>query len=215
MTSPHELYPDCYDLCPLCGQPKHRQSLRCRNCKFKRPDIVQPDDPTIRLIPLTKGQVVTVSAHRYHGFAQFKWLAFAQKRGGVFHYYAKRGIHVKGTLTCVTVWMHREILGLDGDDKRRADHINGNTLDNRDENLRIVTVQQNRANSAIPETNKSGFKGVCWHKTANKWIAYITAKGKRMELGRFDKIEDAAAARCEAELKYFGEFARIENKATL
>lgn len=51
--------------------------------------------------------------------------------------------------------------------------------------------------------NKSGIRGVCWHKHKCKWRASIGFKGKSIELGYFDNIEDAAAARKQAEEKYF------------
>lgn len=53
------------------------------------------------------------------------------------------------------------------------------------------------------KSNKSGVRGVCWHKRFNKWSAYITVKKKVYNLGRFENIEDAIKARKEAEEKYF------------
>lgn len=55
-----------------------------------------------------------------------------------------------------------------------------------------------------PIKNKSGFPGVCWSKNESKWRAYITVRGKRIELGYFSKQEDAIAARRDAEIKYLG-----------
>lgn len=55
-------------------------------------------------------------------------------------------------------------------------------------------------------TNTSGIKGVCWDKARNKWLAQIMFKGKNYNLGRYDKIEDAAIAREKAEEKIFGDF---------
>ena len=49
------------------------------------------------------------------------------------------------------------------------DHINGNTLDNRKENLRICTNKQNIRNSGKYKNNTSGFKGVTW--SYGKWNA--------------------------------------------
>lgn len=58
-------------------------------------------------------------------------------------------------------------------------------------------------NEKIFKTNTSGIRGVSWNKINSKWEAYIQIKGKQKHLGLFDKIEDAAKARKEAEEKYF------------
>ena len=89
-----------------------------------------------------------------------------------------------------------------------VDHINGDPLDNRRENLRIVTQQENNMNLSMRKTNKSGVSGVCWDKSTNKWKAEITYKYKKINLGRFDTLEETTKARKDAEMKYFGEFAR-------
>jgi len=54
--------------------------------------------------------------------------------------------------------------------------------------------------------NTSGVRGVCWHKRKQKWMAYIKVHGKHLNLGSFDTIEKAAAARHVAAKEYFGEF---------
>ena len=56
------------------------------------------------------------------------------------------------------------------------------------------------------KTNKSGVSGVHWNKSANKWRAAIKYKNKHINLGYFEKLEDAGKARKDAEMKYFGEF---------
>lgn len=91
----------------------------------------------------------------------------------------------------------------------RIDHINGDTKDNRIENLRLATHSQNMQNSKIPVTNKSGYKGVSWYKNYNKWIAQISVNNKKINLGYFENVVDAANAYVQAAKKYHGEFARI------
>ena len=66
------------------------------------------------------------------------------------------------------------------------DHINRDSTDNRIENLRVLTNQQNQFN-----TNA---KGYCWNKIHNKWHAYIKIDGKTKNLGYFDDQEDAHIA---------------------
>lgn len=89
-----------------------------------------------------------------------------------------------------------------------VDHIHGIATrnDNRKENLRICTAQQNIRNSSVRRNNSSGITGVCFDNYRNKWRAYIKVNDKQVFLGRFENFEDAAAARKEAEDKYFGEF---------
>ena len=89
-----------------------------------------------------------------------------------------------------------------------VDHINGNGLDNRRENLKIVTQQQNAFNRAIQTNNTSGHKGVSLVKRNNKWLARIGFNGKRIVLGTFDSYEEAVEARKMAEIKYYGEYSR-------
>ena len=97
------------------------------------------------------------------------------------------------------ILLHRLIMG----DKKgqQIDHINHNKLDNRKQNLRWVTNQQNNWNK------KS--KGVYYDNTlkSRKWLAAISINGKRMNLGRYKRYEEAERVRRKAEQKYFGKFA--------
>ena len=90
------------------------------------------------------------------------------------------------------------------------DHIDGNRSNNKIENLRPATLNENARNCKKPSHNTSGYKGVCWDKNRNKWMAYITINNKFKSLGRYDQIEDAHFAYTNAAKKYFGNFARIE-----
>lgn len=82
----------------------------------------------------------------------------------------------------------------------QIDHINGVRSDNRWSNLRIVTHAENGRNQRIGTRNKSGKIGVEWHTATRKWKARIMAHGKRIELGYFDNLDDAIAARTAAEI---------------
>lgn len=82
------------------------------------------------------------------------------------------------------------------------DHINGVISDNRITNLRDVPAATNWRNCKTPRNNKSGVNGVCLDKLSGKWRAYINAHGKAITLGRFINIEDAIAARAEADKKF-------------
>lgn len=90
-----------------------------------------------------------------------------------------------------------------------VDHINGNTLDNRKCNLRIVTEEQNAMNKSPQKNCTSKYIGVCWIKKSLKWSASIYVNGKRLHLGEFDREQDAALARDYATKKYFKECGKL------
>ena len=90
----------------------------------------------------------------------------------------------------------------------QIDHINGNKSDNRICNLREVTNQQNQFNSPVRKDNKSGIKGVHWHKKQSKWVANLHINGKQKQLGSFDNLEEAEKVISEARKLHHGEFSR-------
>lgn len=104
--------------------------------------------------------------------------------------------------------MHRLIMAAPAD--MHVDHINHDGLDNRKANLRLVTNAENHQNQKRRSDCKSGVKGVCWDKDSGKWRAQIRAHGVRYPLGRFDSLEDAAAAYAEASARLHGEYGRLE-----
>ena len=73
----------------------------------------------------------------------------------------------------------------------------------------MATPSQNRMNSKKPKDNTSGFKGVSLFKKTKKWKPQITVNKKHINLGYFDSREEAYKAYCEACVKYFGNFARV------
>lgn len=75
-----------------------------------------------------------------------------------------------------------------------VDHINGNKLDNRRENLRVVTQTENNFNMRKSSRNKSGFKGVYWENQHKRWVAQMIDFGKRKVVGFFKTAEAAAEA---------------------
>ena len=99
--------------------------------------------------------------------------------------------------------LHRYIM--EATDGLVVDHINGDPLDNRRENLRVCTQKQNCQNRGA--TRKTGLKGISLHKATNRWRAYIKIDGRQKHLGLFPTMEEASKAYAEAAHKYFGEFA--------
>jgi len=86
------------------------------------------------------------------------------------------------------------------------DHINRDPNDNRIENLRLATTQQQSGNQGLWATNTSGAKGVYWNKQNRVWHAQIMLNGKKKHLGFFSKKEQAAAAYQKAAADHYGEF---------
>jgi len=86
------------------------------------------------------------------------------------------------------------------------DHADGNSLNNKIENLREATQSQNVHNATKRTTNKSGYKGVCFVK--NKWRSAIMVNGKNISLGVYDSIEEAAIAYKNGANKFYGQFAK-------
>jgi hypothetical protein len=91
-----------------------------------------------------------------------------------------------------------------------VDHIDGDTKNNRIENLRLATHSENLRNSKIRSTNTSGIKGVQWYKSRNKWRAQIRVDNKEKFLGYFDTIEEAETVAIAARNNIHGDFARHE-----
>lgn len=115
------------------------------------------------------------------------------------------------TICGITTSTHRIIWKLvtGKEPKGQIDHINRNESDNRFSNLRDVTVSENQHNRAIPRDNKSGYKGVSYNSTSNKWLSCFNIRGNAVSLGQFKNKEDAINARKEAELK---DWSHLETK---
>lgn len=115
-----------------------------------------------------------------------------------------------GYVCCCTenLFLHRLLMK----DKLKSkndtvDHINRNKLDNRKNNLRILTKQQNLLNKGVQINNTSGVRGVRVRKLNNNIVyeARISLNNKEKYLGRYKTIEEAMKVRKQAEKELFGE----------
>ena len=91
------------------------------------------------------------------------------------------------------------------------DHRDRNKLNNYYENLRWCSYQQNSMNATKASNRSSGFKGVSFHKQANKWTAQIMTKGKLKYLGLFESEKEAAKMYNEKAIELFGDFAKLND----
>jgi citrate synthase len=93
---------------------------------------------------------------------------------------------------------------------KEIDHINGNSADNRIENLREATRSENAINRSMQSNNSSGLKGIWKRKGMNIWVADIQRAGKKFRVGSFKSPEEAHQAYKLAALDIHGEFVRHE-----
>lgn len=159
----------------------------------------------MKYIELTQNKKAIVDDEDFEYLNQWKW--HIKNNGRKKVYYAVRGIWDNERNNNRFVRMHREILKASKD--LEIDHINGNGLDNRRCNLRICNGTQNKGNIKMWENNTSGYKGVGYMKKLKKWRARIHFENKEFHLGLFETPQDAARAYNQAALKYFGEFALL------
>lgn len=113
-----------------------------------------------------------------------------------------RGRYMTGSILGKNYSAHRIIwkmmTGLESADE--IDHINGNNLDNRIENLRVASRLVNARNTKKSKKNSSGVTGVTWSVANKKWVAYIgTSSMPGHYVGSFVEFSDAVDARIGAE----------------
>jgi len=154
-------------------------------------------------IKLTQGKVAIADDSDFEYLNQFKWHAACPDD----KWYARRALpHAPGGKQ-KHITMQDDLLGKPPKGME-IDHKDGNGLNNKRDNIRVCTHHQNLMNKAgHGETSK--FKGVTRRKGMNKYRASIGFFGKVIHLGYFKKEEDAAIAYNNAALKYFGDFAKL------
>jgi hypothetical protein len=195
-------YPVC--ACHVDSPGVPREIHPCEGCaNFRpRPKVVvrsrkkpEPERPTDRFIPLTRGMWAIVDVRDFEWLSQYQWCASPSGGGKM---YARRNTKTG------TILMHREIMKTPRG--MHVDHKNRDGLDNRHDNLRNCTPAQNQYNKR-PRGKRSRFKGVYPH--GDKWQAMIKHQGELFNLGLFDDDVEAAKARDRKAWELEGEFAYL------
>ncbi|HEY9285001.1 MAG TPA: AP2 domain-containing protein [Pyrinomonadaceae bacterium] len=158
----------------------------------------------MKVIPITKGQVVFVDDEDYAALTRWKWHRSS-------HGYVVRT--PGGRKSREIIFMHRQIMNAPA--AAAVIFLDGNPLNCRKENLLIVGpagIQHKRGR--LETKTSSRYKGVFRHKGRRKWFARIKVAGRAMHLGSFGSEEAAARAYDEAARRFFGEHAFLNFKPT-
>lgn len=151
-------------------------------------------------IQLTQGKVALIDDEDFDLVDQFKWTVVS-KANKIFYAYRMPSRKLGKR---APILMHRFILG--AEKGQQVDHVNGDGLDNRRENLRFSTQSENLQNMHAGR-GSSKFKGVGWFESSGKWRAKTKFNGKYIHIGLFSSEIEAAKAYNEKALELFGEFA--------
>lgn len=157
-------------------------------------------------LPLSKGRYAIIDNFDLELVMRYEWYYYKAKAG--HNEYAMAPDRIFGQAKAKPIFLHKLLMrsanGL------HVDHINGNGLDNRRENLRLCTSRQNSYNSKKRVINASSkYKGVHLLKGGNKWKAQINKDGIHYHLGQFDTEILAAEAYNVKAIELFGSFSGL------
>src|SRR5260221_12152321 len=205
------------------------QCKECRSAARKHPKTREKPQESYRRtsegieVPLTQGKYTLIDECDLDLVEGCKWSYGNRNTPNAKKHryneesgYAKQVILIDGKPK--TIRLHRVIIEriLEGPIPEECviDHINGNPLDNRRENLRLATFAQNAYNSEKQGNGNNPYKGVSlcndeWR--VKKWTAQICINGEHIRLGHFHTAKEAALAYNEAAIKYQGEYAKLND----
>jgi len=198
--------------CEMCGKVFYVNSYRykkdkpkfcSRKCKFinkrkvKRNPIISKDSV---LISLTQNKYAEIDKKDLCKVFNRNW--WAKKDKCTWYAYGKDGN--KNLIS-----MHRLLMAANSDEE--VDHIDGNGLNNKRNNLRICNRKQNTRNRNKSKVRKfsSNFIGVSFNKNLGKYISFIGYDNIQETIGHFEDEIDAAKARDERAKEVFKEFAKL------
>lgn len=142
--------------------------------------------------------------------SRYTWYVSYVRRKGKFSLkYVRTNIR-KDNGKQTALYLHRFVLQHKKiNEKDEIDHIDNNRLNNKKSNLRVCSRSENACNCYISAYNTTGFKGVSWKKSHNKYEVQIMFHRKAHWIGLFCTKEEAARAYNEAAKQLHGEFAKL------
>lgn len=152
----------------------------------------------MKKIPLSQGKFALVDDEDFEFLNQFKWhlnnSGYAKTNSSI----NKKPIHFL---------MHRLVFwALNGE---ILDHKNRDKLDNRKENLRVVSHKQNQINRGPHKNNKLQIKGVV-QRGPKCFRAYSYTKDKKqITLGHYKTVKEAIYARIAFERQEYGDYCGV------
>lgn len=196
--------------CAYCGKKllrtekdvKDYKKLFCNNeCKSKyqrkyNEIIIKDDYAEIIIYRLNERISALIDVEDIEKVKDLRWIARYDKT--IKNYY------IESVYKRKSIKLHRLIMncpkGL------VVDHINHNTTDNRKQNLRVCTVQQNSENrkGAFITNVTSGYRNVYWDKSINKWMVRLGKNYKGIYGGHFANLQDAVKVAKDLRYKYYG-----------
>jgi hypothetical protein len=159
----------------------------------------------MKLITISQGRTVKVDDEDYEFLNQYKWHLTSKGYAARRRHYPSSRKDQKFKIFL----MHRVVMF--ADEPYQVDHWNGDTLDNRKDNLRICTPTQNRGNVNVQSNSTTGYKGVSFEKSIGRYRAYINFQGERHNLKTFKTPEEAAQVYNAKAKELFGEFALLND----
>ena len=141
------------------------------------------EENTYKEIPLSMGKVALVDTEDYELLSSMPWHYTKSTNTG---YARNTGIGKE------SLYMHNFLMKTPKG--MQTDHIDGNGLNNRKANLKIVTYSENQQKAQLRVDNKSGIKGISFHKKQKVWMAHKKINNKNNFLGSFKDKNDAINA---------------------
>jgi len=172
-------------------------------------EIILKDDYAVMKIVRRNGEVVetkisieSIEKLKNH---KSKWHVYKNKNND--SYYVVSTVYlgvIDGKPRTEAIRLNRFLV--DAKDGEYVDHINHDTLDNRLENLRILSNDANLRNRKGKNSNNTtGYRNVSYNKRTNKYIVQLQINGKNKVLGRFDDVHEAGKFAKEMRKKYYKE----------
>lgn len=154
---------------------------------------------------IISGYTVLVDDEDVERISQYNWRPDRDVEKHPTNWYIQTKMKIDGKW--YNIRLHRFIMNCPPTGGLYVDHINHNLLDNRKKNLRFATVAENGANTIKKKKAQSGFKGVFWNEKTGKWVARVSRRSKKENLGYWEHPEDAAKDYDMMMLEIYGEFA--------